>query len=314
MTPNQPKAAAVGWETAHVFVSSTFNDMHGERDYLVKEVFPELRDWCEERKLRLVDIDLRWGVSEADATHNQRVVEVCLQNIDRCRPFFLCFLGQRYGWIPGLGDVSTETLAKYPGLQAVIVEQRSVTELEVLHAAVAPFVGGEAKVAADQSFFYLREPGYLADLPAEPAQLKRIYTDEVEEDAQSRAFLVDRQNKLHAAVSGQKQRPVRAYSARWSSAHRTPELTMPLDCPATLRENQDRWRRDWQRSGVVSIPEGALSVPAAQAEKARTYNQRLCVGRLGDFCSDGRSLTEVIVDDLKAAILERYPERKELPE
>jgi WD40 repeat protein len=304
----------VGWETVHVFVSSTFNDMHGERDYLVKEVFPELRDWCEERKLRLVDIDLRWGVSEADATHNQRVVEVCLQNIDRCRPFFLCFLGQRYGWIPGAGDVSAETLARYPGLKAAIVEQRSVTELEVLHAVVAPFVGGEAKLAAGQSFLYLRDDDYLKDMPAEPVQLKRIYSDEGEEDAQSRAFLVDRQNKLRAAVVAQKARPVRQYSARWLIDRHTPELSMPLDCPATLRENQDRWRRDWQRSGEVSVPEGALSVPAAQAEKARAYNQRLCAGRLGDFWSDGRSFTEVIVDDLKAAILERYPERKELPE
>ena len=55
------KPRTVGWETVHIFISSTFNDMHAERDYLVKEVFPELRDWCEERKLRLVDIDLRWG-------------------------------------------------------------------------------------------------------------------------------------------------------------------------------------------------------------------------------------------------------------
>ena len=205
--PGKPRRT-YAWETVHVFVSSTFNDMHGERDYLVKEVLPELRDWCEERKLRLVDIDLRWGVSEADATHNQRVVEVCLQNIDRCRPFFLCFLGQRYGWIPGLGDVSAETLARYPGLKAAIVEQRSVTELEVLHAVVAPFVGGKAKVAADQSFFYLREPGYLEEMPAEPAQLQRIYSDEAEEDAQSRAFLVERQRRLREAVSSQKQRPV----------------------------------------------------------------------------------------------------------
>jgi hypothetical protein len=160
---------AQAWETVHVFVRSTFNDMHAERDYLVKEVFPELRDFCEERKLRLVDIDLRWGVSEADATHNQRVVEVCLQNIDRCRPFLLCFLGQRYGWIPGLGDVSAETLEKYRGLSSAIAEERSVTELEVLHAVLAPFVGGEARVAADQSFFYLRDADYLKDMPADPA-------------------------------------------------------------------------------------------------------------------------------------------------
>ena len=49
------------WKTVRIFISSTFNDMHAERDYLVKSVFPELSVWCEERKLRLVDIDLRWG-------------------------------------------------------------------------------------------------------------------------------------------------------------------------------------------------------------------------------------------------------------
>jgi hypothetical protein len=87
--------ASPGWKTVNIFVSSTFNDMHAERDYLVKQVFPRLRDWCEKRKLRLVDIDLRWGVTEADATRNKNVVQVCLDRIDEARPFFLCFLGQR---------------------------------------------------------------------------------------------------------------------------------------------------------------------------------------------------------------------------
>ena len=48
----------VQWQKVHIFISSTFNDMHAERDYLVKRVFPELADWCERRKLRLVDVDL----------------------------------------------------------------------------------------------------------------------------------------------------------------------------------------------------------------------------------------------------------------
>lgn len=87
---------ALLWEKVHVFISSTFNDMHSERDYLVKRVFPELQDWCERRKLRLVDIDLRWGVTEAAAS-GKRAVQVCLERINDCRPFFLCFLGQRHG-------------------------------------------------------------------------------------------------------------------------------------------------------------------------------------------------------------------------
>lgn len=49
----------VDWERVYIFVSSTFNDMHAERDYLVKRVFPELQEWCERRKLRLVDPALR---------------------------------------------------------------------------------------------------------------------------------------------------------------------------------------------------------------------------------------------------------------
>lgn len=32
------------WENVYIFISSTFNDMHAERDYLVKRVFPELSE------------------------------------------------------------------------------------------------------------------------------------------------------------------------------------------------------------------------------------------------------------------------------
>jgi len=87
------------WQDIPIFISSTFNDMHAERDYLVKNVFPELAEWCEKYKLRLIDIDLRWGITSADS-EAKNTVKVCLENIDKCRPFFLCFLGQRRGWIP----------------------------------------------------------------------------------------------------------------------------------------------------------------------------------------------------------------------
>ena len=34
----------VKWRNARVFISSTFRDMHGERDYLTRYVFPELQE------------------------------------------------------------------------------------------------------------------------------------------------------------------------------------------------------------------------------------------------------------------------------
>jgi hypothetical protein len=45
--------------TVRIFISSTFKDMHSERDYLVKYVFPELKERCIKKGLSLVDVDLR---------------------------------------------------------------------------------------------------------------------------------------------------------------------------------------------------------------------------------------------------------------
>lgn len=41
----------MNFETISIFISSTFSDMHAERNYLVEYVFPKLREWCEKRRL-----------------------------------------------------------------------------------------------------------------------------------------------------------------------------------------------------------------------------------------------------------------------
>ncbi len=97
------------WKYAKVFISSSFIDMHAERDYLVKDVFPELEEWCEDHKIHLTNIDLRWGVSE-DTSKNNNTIEKCLTNIDGSRPFFLCFLGQRRGWIPDFDNTLSQEI------------------------------------------------------------------------------------------------------------------------------------------------------------------------------------------------------------
>jgi telomerase protein component 1 len=48
------------WRTVRVFISSTFRDMHAERDHLVRVVFPELRERCAKRRLHLFEVDLLW--------------------------------------------------------------------------------------------------------------------------------------------------------------------------------------------------------------------------------------------------------------
>lgn len=79
------------WKTARVFISSTFRDMHAERDHLVKVVFPELREKLEKHRIHLVDIDLRWGVT-AEQSDNDRTLDLCLDEIKRSRPFFIAGL------------------------------------------------------------------------------------------------------------------------------------------------------------------------------------------------------------------------------
>lgn len=85
-----------------VFLSSTFKDMDEERNHLVKTVFLKVRAACAKRQVGFTEIDLRWGVTEEESK-NGATVEICLAEIDRCRdfpPFFIGFLGERYGWIP----------------------------------------------------------------------------------------------------------------------------------------------------------------------------------------------------------------------
>ncbi len=146
---------ATAWHTVRVFVSSTFRDMHAERDHLAKVVFPELRERMAERSLQLVDLDLRWGVTEAEAEQG-KVLEVCLEEIDRCRPFFIGMLGQRYGWVPD--EIPEEAELDNPWLSEY--REHSITALEIIHGVL------RNPAMANRSYFYFRDPAYLEDIPA----------------------------------------------------------------------------------------------------------------------------------------------------
>lgn len=87
------------WRTLRVFIDSTFRDMHAERDHLVKVVFPDLRERLEKHRVHLVEIELRWGITE-EQERNDQVLDLCLNQIDECRPFYIGILGEKYGWVP----------------------------------------------------------------------------------------------------------------------------------------------------------------------------------------------------------------------
>jgi hypothetical protein len=98
------------WRTVRVFISSTFRDMQAERDHLVRFVFPRLRETLLKRRIHLVDVDLRWGV-----TGDQDAFDLCMDEIDRCHPRFVCMLGGRYGWVPTPRTVRQSSLERVVG-------------------------------------------------------------------------------------------------------------------------------------------------------------------------------------------------------
>lgn len=142
------------WRTVRVFISSTFRDMHSERDWLVKVVFPELRERMAKRNLYLVDVDLRWGVTEEEAEHG-KVLEVCLDEIERCRPFFIGILGERYGFVPSKVPEDIEFI--HPWLTEY--RDHSLTALEIIHGVL------RNPELAQRAFFYFRDPKVVAQVP-----------------------------------------------------------------------------------------------------------------------------------------------------
>jgi nephrocystin-3 len=144
-----------------VFLSSTFRDMDAERSHLIKQVFPKVRAACMARQVGFTEIDLRWGVTEEEAK-NGATVEICLREIDRCRkfpPFFIGFLGERYGWIPKHDDLiaywdkyaDTDYERK---IRDAVERTISVTELEM---ELAVLTDGAAEKLHDQALFLLRD-------------------------------------------------------------------------------------------------------------------------------------------------------------
>jgi hypothetical protein len=143
----------VAWDTIAEFLSSPFLGFHAERDHLARVVLPELEDRLRRAKLPIhVNlIDLRLGIetaSHADQEARERqVLQVCLDEVKRCRPFFILLLGDRYGTV--MDRQRLDAAARQVGLDRA-VENLSVTALEVeygiFHALRHPSEGEKPRV------------------------------------------------------------------------------------------------------------------------------------------------------------------------
>ena len=144
-----------------IFISSTFKDMDSERDMVVSVLKPAVESAL---KFRHVDaevriVDLRWGVNTQDVPEEERenkVLNDCLDYIRTSKPFFIGFIGNRYGWVPPekrwKGIVESMTDEERAMMGEDLSEVRSVTELEMLFGVL------NDSNALPSSFFFLRKP------------------------------------------------------------------------------------------------------------------------------------------------------------
>lgn len=243
------------WRSRPVFITSTFRDMHAERDWLRTHVFPVLEERLRERFHHLETVDLRWGVDSASAAQEQdrelSVLTVCLREIERSRPFLIALLGDRYGWRPPRARITAA--ASEAGLDADVAG-KSVTELEILHGVL------RTPDQQQRSWFYLRDP-----LPydAMPQAVAARYDEAHSGDPES-ADNADKLRALKARLASALPARVRTYAARWNTetqsvtgleswgAQVLEDLWSDLEAETTtfLREaprtwqEQDRWALD----------------------------------------------------------------------
>ena len=164
---------ATSWKARSVFVSSTFRDMNLERDALRQQVFSILAERLRPRKFHLESVDLRWGVETASLVEQEakefEVLKVCLDAVQRSRPFLVVLLGDRYGWIPPI--TQTKTIAEMNDI-SFEVDGLSVTALEIEYGVLS-----DPRMQT-RSFFYFREGLPYEKMGCESSIYSDIYNND----------------------------------------------------------------------------------------------------------------------------------------
>ncbi|XP_066199241.1 telomerase protein component 1 [Saccopteryx leptura] len=194
-SPLSPISQA-GWRSIRLFISSTFRDMHGERDLLLRSVLPALQARAAPHRINLHAIDLRWGITEEETRRN-RQLEVCLGEVENSQ-LFVGILGSRYGYVP-----PTYNLPDHPHFRWAQQYPlgRSVTEMEVMQ-----FLNRGLRLQPSAgALIYFRESSFLSSVPD---TWKPDFIPESEE-------AVHRISELKSYLNKQEGISCRRYTCEW---------------------------------------------------------------------------------------------------
>ena len=158
-----------------IFVSSTFKDMHLERDVLKSKITPMINQTLKPYGETIDFIDLRWGIDtsklESDES-NEKILKVCLDEIDETNPYMVVFVGNRYGTIPSFEQM--DLALKNKGIDD-IDRNISVTNLEIEYGALKN-PSSEKKI-----FFYFRKINNIEKMSKEEKETYEV-EDEIHQE------------------------------------------------------------------------------------------------------------------------------------
>ncbi|OCU01586.1 telomerase protein component 1 [Xenopus laevis] len=234
------------WRSIRIFISSTFRDMHSERNLIIGQVIPELRSRAAGHYLSVEEVDLRWGITEEE-TRKDRQLHLCLSEVCKSQ-IFIGILGERYGHVPK--TYSVPLLPEYEWIQRY-PPGRSITELEAMQFLQN---SDTENPGHHKAFFYLREPDVLHSIP------RKWLPDFAAESAEAEMKMSSLKSLLKECPSAASYR----YSSQWGGElHGNPHLTGLKDFGIRVLEDI------WQVIEHNYIKEGALTSNEDEEELAQ---------------------------------------------
>ena len=177
-----------------VFVSSTFKDMQYERDEIRRTTAPLLNAEARKHGDEFDFCDLRWGINTAAMESEEsswKVLNVCLDEIDRCKPPMVVLLGYRYGWIPDERLIQNAARRKKMQLDDL---QKSITALEIEYGSLSD------RGRFTDTLFYFRE-------------IEGSFPDDFEtEDKEHLTKVNELKERIRQKTGGQ----IKEYRLRWN--------------------------------------------------------------------------------------------------
>lgn len=280
-------------EHVTIMIKGSVNDMFGEFSYFLTEIFPELKRLCENYNIELDYVDSFYSISKEDVDNN-RLILANLEAIDFDRTFFICFRGQRLGWVPSENDVDKRTLEEYPELVKYI-GTISITELSMLHA-LKPFDKWESGKLiklppVKHALFYFRNPNYLENLND---YQKLFYTNSIMgENAEVPDMNIAKAKDL-------------VYDIKEEF-----DSQSNIDTQITIRHYDGIWDNELRRNDIInSYIEKYTELNSSDDNEIDFGNifDESAVGCFSDFKCENNSLKEIIIEDFMESMKMEFPQ------